>query len=242
MTAPTRSHIKTLKIDGKDYSGHEEETILDIARQNDLFLPTLCQIDGLSVAGACRLCLVEVKTWNNRLVPACTTHVEEGIEVLTHSERIDNYRRMILELLFSEGNHVCAVCVSNGNCELQALAQKLGMDHVRFPNLRPVRVVDMTHDRFVLDRNRCVLCARCVRVCDEIEGAHTWDITGRGIDARIISDLDTPWGSSDTCTRCGKCVNIYPVGALVEKGSAIGEMVKHHDFLEYIAEMREARE
>jgi bidirectional [NiFe] hydrogenase diaphorase subunit len=242
MTAPTRSHIKTLKIDGKDYSGHEEETILDIARQNDIFLPTLCQIDGLSVAGACRLCLVEVKTWNNRLVPACTTHVEEGIEVSTRSERLDNYRRMILELLFSEGNHVCAVCVSNGNCELQALAQKLGMDHVRFANLRPVRVVDMTHERFVLDRNRCILCARCVRVCDEIEGAHTWDVTGRGIDARVISDLDTPWGSSETCTRCGKCVNICPVGALVEKGRAVGEMVKHHDFLEYIAEMREARE
>lgn len=239
--AAKRSRIKTLKIDGKDYSGHEDETILDIARENDIYIPTLCHIDGLSVAGACRLCLVEVKNWNNKLVPACATHVEEGIEVFTRSERIDNYRRLILELLFSEGNHICAVCVSNGNCELQALAQQLGMDHVRVPYLQPVREVDMTHERFVLDRNRCVLCARCVRVCDQIEGAHTWDVKGRGIQARVISDLDTPWGTSETCTTCGKCVNICPVGALVEKGRSIGEMVKHTDFITHIADMREIR-
>ena len=237
--AATRSRIKTLKIDGVDYGGHENETILDIARQNDIFIPTLCHIEGLSIAGACRLCLVEVVNWGNKLVPACATHVDEGMEVVTTSERLDNYRRMILELLFSEGNHVCAVCVSNGNCELQALAQKLGMDHVRVPSLKPRRAVDMTHRQYVLDRNRCILCARCVRVCAEIEGAHTWDTQGRGIDARIISDLDTPWGDSDTCTTCGKCVNICPVGALVEKGRSIGEMEKRTDFLVHIADMRQ---
>jgi bidirectional [NiFe] hydrogenase diaphorase subunit len=148
---------------------------------------------------------------------------------------------MIIELLFSEGNHICAICVSNGNCELQALAQKLGMDHVRFPDLEPVRLVDMSHDRFVLDRNRCILCTRCVRVCDEIEGAHTWDVKGRGVEARIISDLDAPWGDSVTCTSCGKCVNICPVGALVEKGRAVGEMTKRRDFLPYLSEMREVK-
>jgi bidirectional [NiFe] hydrogenase diaphorase subunit len=112
------------------------------------------------------------------------------------------------------------------------------MDHVRYPFLNPVRSVDMTHERFVIDRNRCILCARCVRVCDEIEGAHTWDIDGRGVEARIIADLSDPWGESQTCTWCGKCVNLCPTGALVEKGKPAGEMIKRQDFLPYLKKMR----
>ncbi|GAB4571238.1 MAG: bidirectional hydrogenase complex protein HoxU [Anaerolineae bacterium] len=235
-----RSRIKTLKIDGRDVGAHEDETILELAEENGIFIPTLCRIEGLSLAGACRLCLVEVKGWN-KLVPACVTYADEGMEVYTNSERLQAYRRMIIELLFSEGNHVCSVCVSNGNCELQTLAQRLGMDHVRYPNLEPIRQVDMTHERFVLDRNRCVLCTRCVRVCDEIEGAHVWDIKGRGVESRVITDLDIPWGESETCTSCGKCVNVCPVGAIVEKGRAVGEMVKRQDFLPYLSKMREAK-
>lgn len=237
----TRARIKTLKIDGKDVGGHEDETILELARENGIEIPTLCQLDGLSILGACRLCLVEVKGWS-RLVPACATFVEDGMEVTTNSERLQRYRRQILELLFAEGNHVCAICVSNGNCELQDLAVELGMDHVRYPNLHPIRLVDMSHERFVADRNRCVLCARCVRVCDEIEGAHTWDIEGRGVEARIVSDLAQPWGDSQTCTWCGKCVMVCPTGALVEKGRPAGEMVKRTSFLPYLKKMRRAGE
>ncbi len=106
-----RSRIKTLIIDGRDIGAHEDETILQVARQNGIYIPTLCQLDGLSVVGACRLCLVEVENWK-KLVPACATHVEEGLVVNTDSDRIRKYRRMILELLFAEGNHICAVCVS----------------------------------------------------------------------------------------------------------------------------------
>ena len=89
----------------------------------------------------------------------------------------------ILELLFAERNHVCSVCVSNGHCDLQSLAEKLGMTHVHLPYRYPKLHVDASHERFVVDHNRCILCTRCVRVCDEIEGAHTWDVMGRGIDA-----------------------------------------------------------
>ena len=233
----TRGHVKTLKIDGIDVGAREDETILELARQNGIYIPTLCRIEGLSIVGACRLCLVEVSGWN-RLVPACATFAEEGMDVVTDSERIQRYRRQIVELLFAEGNHICAICVSNGHCELQDLAVKLGMDHVRFPYLDPVRQVDMTHERFVLDRNRCVLCTRCVRVCDEIEGAHTWDVDGRGVEARLIADLSQPWGDSMTCTSCGKCVNLCPTGALVEKGKPIGQMVKRQEFLPYLKKMR----
>ena len=235
--AVVRSRIKTLKIDGQDVGAREDETILEVARENGIMIPTLCQLDGLSLVGACRLCLVEVVGWRN-LVPACTTYVEEGMEVVTNSERLQKYRRMIIELLFAEGNHVCAVCVSNGNCELQWKAQMLGMDHVRFTNQNPDRRVDMTHERFVIDANRCILCTRCVRVCDEIEGAHTWDIFGRGENSTIISDFDQPWGESPTCSSCGKCVNVCPTGALVEKGKAAGEMIKRTEFLAYLTKMR----
>ena len=233
--------VKTLKIDGEDVSARPDETILDVARQNNIFIPRLCELPGLSEVGACRLCLVEVKG-SNRLLPACTTRVEEGMEVTTRSELLDRYRRSILELLFVERNHVCSVCVSNGHCELQALAQKLDITHVSFTYRYPVQRVDASHERFVVDHNRCILCGRCVRVCDEIEGAHTWDMMGRGINALVITDLNQPWGKSETCTGCGKCVHVCPTGALSEKGRSVAEMLKRRQFLPYLTLMREDRE
>src|SRR6476469_4748453 len=230
--------VKTLQIDGRDFSARPDESILDVARQNKIFIPRLCELEGLSDVGACRLCIVEV-AGSNKLLPACVTRVEEGMEVTTDSDRLREYRKMIVELLFAEGNHICSVCVANGNCELQWLAQRLGVDHIRFPYLYQHRTVDASHERFGMDHNRCILCTRCVRVCDEVEGAHTWDIMGRGTDARVITDLAQPWGESDTCTSCGKCVNVCPTGALFEKGKAVSEMVKHRDLLPSLLTMRE---
>jgi bidirectional [NiFe] hydrogenase diaphorase subunit len=186
------------------------------------------------------MCLVEVKGVN-RLLPACTTVVSEGMEVTVHSERIDRYRRGILELLFAERNHVCSVCVANGHCDLQTLAMKLGMTHVHFPYQYPRMPVDASHERFLVDHNRCILCTRCVRVCDEIEGAHTWDVTARGTNCRVITDLNQPWGQSESCTGCGKCVQVCPTGALSEKGKSVSEMSKRRQFLPYLTLMREER-
>ena len=241
MPASTTSiRIKTLKIDGKDCSARENDTVLDVARDNGIKIPTLCELEGLSNVGACRLCLVEIKGIN-KLLPACVTRVEEGMEITTASERLVKYRAMTLELLFAERNHICAVCVANGHCDLQNLAKDQGMTHVRFPYLYPSCAVDASHRRFVLDHNRCILCTRCVRVCDEIEGAHTWDVKGRGTWARVITDLEQPWGTAETCTSCGKCVQVCPTGALSEKGRAVGEMTKRREFLPYLSVMREER-
>jgi bidirectional [NiFe] hydrogenase diaphorase subunit len=233
--------VRTLRIDGHDCSARPEETILDVARENSIFIPRLCELDGLSNVGACRLCLVEVKGIN-KLLPACVTTVEEGMEITTNSERLQGYRKMIVELLFTEGNHICSVCVSNGHCELQTMAQTLGVTHMHLPYRNPKKQVDASHDRFVLDHNRCILCTRCVRVCDEIEGAHTWDVMGRGIESKVITDLNQPWGSSESCTGCGKCVQICPTGALSEKGRSVAEMEKRRQFLPYLTLMRGKRE
>jgi bidirectional [NiFe] hydrogenase diaphorase subunit len=230
--------IKTLIIDGRELGASEHQTILEVARENGISIPTLCHLDGLTEVGACRLCLVEIKG-NNKLLPACVTQVQEGMEVTTNSPKLQEYRRMVVELLLTERNHTCAVCVSQGHCELQALAQQLGITHVQFPYLHPKMPVDASSNRFVVDHNRCVLCGRCVRVCDEIEGAHTWDMAGRGADCRVVTDLKEPWGKSETCTGCGKCVQVCPTGALVEKGRSVAEMFKRQAFLPYLRLMRE---
>lgn len=230
--------VVTLTINGQLVSAQGGETLLSVMRENKIEVPTLCHLEGLSERGACRLCLVEV-AGSHKLMAACVTPVQEGMVVQTHTERVIEYRKMILELLFSERNHVCAVCVMNGNCELQYQAARAGMDHVRYDYLHPDLPMDASHERFVLDHNRCILCTRCVRTCDEIEGAHVWDIMGRGVNSRVISDLNQPWGTATSCTSCGKCVQVCPTGALFEKGATVAEMEKQHDFLQWILNGRE---
>ena len=231
--------VKTLEIDGQEVSARRGATILEVARENGINIPTLCQLEGLSNVGACRLCLVEIKG-SNKLLPACVATVSEGMVVSTNTERLQKHRRNILELLFAERNHVCSVCVANGHCELQAMAQDQGLTHVRMPYRNPGLPVDASHERFTVDHNRCILCTRCVRVCGEIEGAHVWDVMGRGIDSMVITDLHENWGES-TCTRCGKCVQVCPTGALFDKSKIGSDHPKYPDFLPYLNLMREAR-
>jgi bidirectional [NiFe] hydrogenase diaphorase subunit len=231
--------VKTLIIDEEEVSARAGQTILEVARENDIEIPTLCHLEGLSDVGACRLCLVEIKG-SNKLLPACVATVQEGMEVSTNTERLRNHRRTILELLFAERNHICSVCVSNGHCELQALGQQQGLTHVRLPYRNPEQAVHATHERFTADHNRCILCTRCVRVCAEIEGAHVWDVMGRGINSIVITDLNEPWGSS-SCTRCGKCVQCCPTGALFDKSKIGSDHPKYPDFLPYLNLMREAQ-
>jgi bidirectional [NiFe] hydrogenase diaphorase subunit len=233
--------VRTLTIDGTLVSARDDETILEAARDAGIVIPTLCHFDGLSDVAACRLCLVEISE-RGRLQPACVTKVAEEMVVRTDTERLRHYRRTIVELLFSERNHVCSVCVANGNCELQDLAIAVGMDHVELDYLNPDCPVDLSHERFGMDHNRCVLCTRCVRVCDEIEGAHTWDVAGRGTLARVITDMNQPWGESSTCTSCGKCVMACPTGALFHRGDTVTELEHDRSRLTFLIDARERKQ
>ena len=229
--------VITLHMDERLVSGRVGQTLLEVARENGIDIPTLCYLDGLAPWGGCRLCLVEVEG-QGKLLAACLTRAHEGMVVRTDSARLLNWRQMVVELLLAERNHSCAVCVVNGHCELQAMAARLGVDHVRYDYLHPALKLDVSQERFSLDHNRCILCTRCVRICTEIEGACTLAVSGRGVTSRVTVDLDRPWGKSTSCTDCGKCVQMCPTGALSRKGATAGEMLREKCHLQQVMERR----
>jgi bidirectional [NiFe] hydrogenase diaphorase subunit len=225
-------------LDGQEVLAFEGETILALARRLGVPIPTLCQLDGVSVHGGCRLCIVEVEG-EHRLPLACATELGPEMEVRTTSPQLREHRRHIVALLFAEGSHVCAACVASGDCELQTLATQTGVDHVPYAMTFPRHEVDASHPQFVLDRDRCVLCTRCVRVCDEVEGAHVWDIAQRGNHARLVAGMDQPWGQVASCTSCGKCVAACPTGALYHQGTASGERRADPGLIAFITDARQ---
>jgi len=208
----------TLTINGKQVKGREGDTVLDICQINGIDLPTLCHYKGLSDVGACRLCVVEIER-ERRPVPACTYPARDGLVIQTHNEKLEKYRRLILELMFTERNHLCAQCVASGDCELQSLAYKYQMDNARYPYSWPALPVDSVNDYLVIDHNRCILCGRCIRTCDEIVGMHTLDFGNRGWKDTVVADLNQPLGNS-SCISCGACFQACPTGAIFSKTSA----------------------
>ena len=165
----------TLKIDENNITAQEGKSILEAAIENGIDIPHICFLEGLTKTGACRLCLVEIKG-QAKLAASCSTPVSDGMEIITNSEKLKEYRKNTVQLMLSERTHICSVCVANKNCELQALADKLGVDHVAFEREWTRENVDLSHPFLVIDRNRCILCTRCVRVCDEVEGVHALDL------------------------------------------------------------------
>jgi len=209
-----------ITINGKPVVAQSGQTVIEAALSAGVDIPYLCYHPDLSNWGACRMCLVEVKGMRG-LTTACTCPIYEGMIIQTETEKAVEVRKFVLELLFAERNHYCMFCQMSGDCELQDAAYRYGLDHFTYPRPYEKLEVDASRKYFIMDQNRCILCMRCVRACDEIAANHTLNVRGRGSDSRVMADLNVPFGES-TCTECGSCLQVCPTGALIDAKSAYG--------------------
>jgi formate dehydrogenase major subunit len=205
-------------IDGKEVVVQSGQTVLQAAQAAGIDIPTLCNHPALAPVSACRICLVEVEK-QRALQPACSFQISDGMVVHTESEKVVETRKFLLGLLFSERNHYCMYCQMSGDCELQSLAYRYGLDAWLYPRPYTPLPVDATRQHFVMDHNRCILCRRCIRACQEIVGNYTLGLGGRGADSMIVADMNVPFGSS-SCISCGTCLQVCPTGALMDRRSA----------------------
>jgi formate dehydrogenase major subunit len=201
-----------LTIDGHEITVDESLTILDAARQNGIAIPTLCHHPALSNWGGCRLCVVEVDQ-SPKLVASCVMPVRAGMEVVTDNAAITASRRLTLTLLFAERNHNCMFCPQSGDCELQQMAYALQMDHLTVSQAFKAFPTDTTGEYMTVDHNRCILCGRCVRTCQEIAGCHVLGFHNRGSKSIIGFDL-LEQREDSTCVNCGACLQVCPTGAI----------------------------
>lgn len=190
------------------------ETILSALREHGIRVPTLCSMSELSPTGACRMCVVEVEGFEN-LVPACSYRVQEGMHIRTHSERVLKARKVNVELLLSSHPDDCLYCERNGNCELQKLAEDLNVRSRNIQGQRNQFKIDTSSHGIVRDPGKCILCGRCVRICEEIVGVSCIDFERRGDRLQIATAMAEPLQFS-SCIECGMCVVSCPTGALID--------------------------
>jgi len=208
----------TLKvtIDGMEVEAKRGETILELAKRIGIHIPTLCYHPRLPIAGACRVCVVEVEGARS-LVASCAFPIEQdGMVIKTNTERVMAARRMVVELLLASGDHNCLLCESNGNCELQDLVYEMKIERPRFPIESPGHPLDDSNPMILRDLNKCILCGRCVRACNEVQVNRVIDFGYRGTRTKIVTAADSNYDESN-CYFCGECVQVCPVGALVER-------------------------
>lgn len=221
-----------IKINGRDYSVESGTTILDACRQVGIKIPTLCYLEKINCIGACRVCMVEVKGART-LVAACTYPIDrEGTEIFTNTPKVIRSRKTTVELLLSDHDQKCLSCARNTNCELQTLAYELGCDANRFQGAKNVSEKDESSVCFVRDNNKCVLCRRCVAVCEKVQSVSVIGANNRGFDTSIGCAFETDI-KEHTCVGCGQCVVNCPTGALTEKEeidnvlAALADPTKH---------------
>ena len=203
-----------LEVNGKPIEAEKGETILSAMNRHGLRVPTICNMKDLSPTGACRMCVVEVEGREN-LVPSCSFPVEESLKITTHSPRVLKARKTNVELLLSNHPDDCLYCERNGSCELQSLAEDLIIRERRIPGKKSPYKIDRSSPAIIRDPAKCILCGRCVRVCEEIMATSALDFAYRGNELRISTTLEKPLNFSN-CTACGQCLIACPTGALIE--------------------------
>jgi [NiFe] hydrogenase diaphorase moiety small subunit len=205
------------RIDGKEVSFRAEESIIDAAARAGVYIPHLCHRPGFAPHGSCKLCTVHV---DGRPMAACTTPARAGMVVESETPDLNDDRRALTEMLFVEGNHICPACEKTGNCDLQAVGYHLGMAALRFDHFYPPRDLDASHPDVVLDRNRCILCALCVRASREIDGKDVFAISGRGLQSRIVVNAPSGRLGDTNLSVEDAAVRVCPVGAILVKREA----------------------
>jgi len=204
-----------LKINNIDISVPENTTILNAAKSNNIIIPTLCFYPDLHIQSDCRICVVEI-VGQKGLVTSCSTAVREGMVINTNSPRVLNARKTITELILSNHDANCTACVKNLSCELQTLANKLGIDQNRFESVLEIKPTDVSNPSIVRNPNRCIKCGRCIDVCKTVQGINVLETMGRGHDMQITPAYGR-FLSDEFCTYCGQCASVCPVGSITEK-------------------------
>lgn len=206
------SEIINFTIDGKTCTGERGRFIVDVAAENGVYIPTLCHLKGEKPAGSCRICTVKV---NGRAMAACTTPLEPNMEIENNTPELSEIRKIIIELLFVEGNHFCPSCEKSGNCELQAMGYRYQMMAPRFPYNFPMREVDASTPKIYLDRNRCIFCKKCIRAIKDDKGRSIFAFRNRGAHLEITMDNELAAAMSDE--QAQQAMDICPVGSILKK-------------------------
>lgn len=207
----------TFEADGRQIQANEGETLLAALRHEGIHVPTLCHMEGLPPSGACRLCVVEVEGAPT-LTPSCSFPVANGMKVQTKSAKVLEARRQIVELLLANHPDDCLYCTRSGKCDLQKLSQDLGVRQRRYRSKKVPKEKDVSSPSILRDPEKCILCGRCVRVCEEVQGVSAIDFVNRGSKSFVGTAFDTGLNLS-SCINCGQCVLVCPTGALAEKSS-----------------------
>jgi [NiFe] hydrogenase diaphorase moiety small subunit len=205
-----------ISIDGREIQAEVGQTIMAAADGAGIYIPRLCAMKGLSPHGSCRVCTVRV---NGRPQSACTQPVAPGMTVENDTPEMKAHRTSIVDMLFVEGNHYCMFCERSGNCELQAMAYRLGIPAPQHDYMFPQRRIDATHPEVFIDGDRCIMCGRCVRASKELDGKNVFQFVGRGIHKRVAVNAESNLSQTDL-KGVDKAVSACPVGAINRKGTA----------------------